>query len=191
MNTKIMEGLVGATTNMRQTDTTMRVFRDARRRGDLDVMERAMEYTGDYTQKAGEYQEKAQEGMEEEAQEVREKMKAQMAEAIQNRKEEQKEQDEKLAEAKEKKQQADTLEVSQEGQALLLDNLGMPKGQTQPGTGAGLRRLWGSRQDIPYRYSGCREYPNAGCDGRYAELVVRMAWSGSFALRNLGSGGSF
>ena len=85
MNTKIMEGLVGATTNMRQTDTTMRVFRDARRRGDLDVMERAMEYTGDYTQKAGEYQEKAQEGMEEEAQEVREKMKAQMAEAIQNR----------------------------------------------------------------------------------------------------------
>lgn len=136
MNTKIMEGLVGATTNMRQTNTTMRVFRDARRRGDLDVMERAMEYTGDYTQKAGEYQEKAQEGMEEEAQEVREKMMAQMAEAIQNRKEEQKEQDEKLAEAKEKKQQADTLEVSQEGQALLLDNLGMPKGQTQPGTGA-------------------------------------------------------
>ncbi len=116
MNTKIMEGLAGASTNMRQTDTTMRVFRDARRRGDLDVMERAMEYTGDYTQKAGEYQETAQEGMEEEAKEVREKVKAQMAEAIQNRKEEQKELEERIQDSGEK---TDTVEVSEEGVALL------------------------------------------------------------------------
>lgn len=137
MNTKIMEGLVGATTNMRQTDTTMRVFRDARRRGDLDVMERAMEYTGDYTQKAGEYQEKAQEGMEEEAREVRERMKAQMAEAIQNRKEEQEEQEEKLKGAETKGAQADTLEVSEKGMSLLLENPEAAEGQPRPGTGSG------------------------------------------------------
>lgn len=114
MNTKIMEGLVGAGTNMQLTDTTMRVYRDARRRGDLDVMERAMEYTGDFTQRAGEYQETAREGMEEEAVEVREKREAQMAEAIQKRKEEQKEQEERLTGSEAR---ADTVELSEEGKA--------------------------------------------------------------------------
>lgn len=130
MNTKIMEGLIGAGTNMRQTDTTMRVFRDARRRGDQAAMERAMDYTGDFMEKAGEYQAKAQEGMEEDAREARERLKTQMEEAVETRREEQKAQETRregknvqgtaaAENGEEKKPIADSAQVSPEGLALL------------------------------------------------------------------------
>lgn len=44
MNTKTMEGLVGARTNMNLMNTPMRVFKEARRKGDTATMERAMGY---------------------------------------------------------------------------------------------------------------------------------------------------
>lgn len=43
MHTKTIEGLVGASTNVNLLNTPMRVFKEARRRGDTATMERAME----------------------------------------------------------------------------------------------------------------------------------------------------
>ena len=100
MHTKTLEGLVGARTNINLTDARMRVFRDARRRGDIAVMERAMEYVGKFADKAQEYKAEADEGMEEDAKEAREKAKQASEEAIQKRKEERKKLEERIAESK-------------------------------------------------------------------------------------------
>lgn len=118
MNTKTMEGLVGASTNIKNMDTPMRVFKDARRRGDLAVMERAMGYASDYAEEAYDYYDKAEKGMEEDAKEAREKVKELQEKAIQKQKEERQKLEEKL----EKSKEADTLEVSEEGKILLKQN---------------------------------------------------------------------
>ena len=55
MNTKTMEGLVGARTNMNLLDTPMRVYKEARRKGNTATMERAMGYAGEFSGKAEEY----------------------------------------------------------------------------------------------------------------------------------------
>ena len=73
MNTKTMEGLVGASTNMEMVNTPFRVFREARRRGDTATMERAMGYMNEFSEKAESYKVKADEGMKEDAKEAREK----------------------------------------------------------------------------------------------------------------------
>ena len=44
MHTKTMEGLAGASMNMKLLNTPFRVYKDAGRRGDTAVMERAMGY---------------------------------------------------------------------------------------------------------------------------------------------------
>ena len=75
MHTKTMEGLAGASTNMKLLNTPFRVYKDAERRGDTAVMERAMRYVGDFAEKAEDYQKKAEKGMEEDAKEAREKAK--------------------------------------------------------------------------------------------------------------------
>ena len=67
MHVKTMEGLAGADTNMKLLQTPFRVYKDARRRGDTAVMERAMEYVGDFSDKTEEYQEIAVKGVEEDA----------------------------------------------------------------------------------------------------------------------------
>ncbi|MDE6905833.1 MAG: hypothetical protein K2P76_13035 [Lachnospiraceae bacterium] len=118
MNTKTMEGLVGASTNMKNMDTPMRVFRDARRRGDISVMKRAMGYAADYAEEAYDYYDKAEKGMEEDAKEAREKAKEFQEKAIQKRREEQ----EKLNERLEKLKEPDTVEVSEEGKGMLEEN---------------------------------------------------------------------
>lgn len=100
MNTKIMEGLVGAKTNVDLVNTPMRVYRDARRRGDLATMERAMGYAGEFAEKAQEYKTEAKEGMKEEAEEIKENAKE----------EREKELEERIGK--------DTLEVSEEGRKL-------------------------------------------------------------------------
>ena len=73
MNTKTMEGLVGARTNMNLLDTPMRVYKEARRKGNTATMERAMGYAGEFSGKAEEYKAEADKGMEEDAKEAREK----------------------------------------------------------------------------------------------------------------------
>ena len=91
MHIKTMEGLVGARTNMDLLNTPFRVFKEARRRGDTAVMERAMGYVGEFSDKTEEYKVKADEGMKEDAKEARKGLEAKQEEAIRKRKEEQEE----------------------------------------------------------------------------------------------------
>ncbi|MDE6891395.1 MAG: hypothetical protein K2P50_06330 [Lachnospiraceae bacterium] len=98
MNTKIMEGLVGARTNMNLTNTPMRVYREARRKGDTAAMERAMGYANDFCGKAEEYKAEADKGMEEDAKKAREDAKLQCEEAVQKRGEEREKLEERIEE---------------------------------------------------------------------------------------------
>ena len=131
MHIKTMEGLTGAQTNHNLLKVPFRVFKDARRRGDLGVMERAMEYVSDFAGKSQEYQAKAEEGMEEDAKEAKEREKLELEKAIERRREENEELEE-LEETKEGNPAAkefttpdgetapapDTLELSPQGKAL-------------------------------------------------------------------------
>lgn len=121
MNTKTMEGLVGASTNMNLVNTPMRVFKEARRKGDTATMERAMGYAGEFADKAQEYKTKADEGMKEEAKEAREKEKLEREKAIEKRKEERENLEARIEESKDAK--VDTVEVSEEGKILLKDTV--------------------------------------------------------------------
>lgn len=91
MHTKTMEGLIGARTNMNMTNVPMRVFKEARRRGDIGTMERAMGYVNDFETRAYQYKDTAEEGMKEEAEEAREKRKQELEERIEKSREERKE----------------------------------------------------------------------------------------------------
>ena len=82
MHTKTMEGLAGASMNMKLMNTPMRVYKEAERRGDTAVMERAMGYTCDFADKAKDYQKTTEKGMEEDAKEAREKAKTEQENAI-------------------------------------------------------------------------------------------------------------
>lgn len=119
MNTKTMEGLVGARTNMNLLNTPMRVYKEAKQKGDTAAMERAMGYAVDFADKAEEYKAKADKGMEEDAREAREKAKAECEEAIRKRGEEREKPEERIA----KSSNACLLEISGEGKALVKDNI--------------------------------------------------------------------
>lgn len=75
MHTQTMEGLIGARTNMNLMNVPMRVYKEARQKGNTAAMERAMGYVMDFSERAQEYQKKADEGMEKGAKEAREKEK--------------------------------------------------------------------------------------------------------------------
>ena len=90
MNTKTMEGLIGAGANMKLADTPIRVYKEARRKGDTATMERAMGYVNEFEDKADEYRVQAEKGTLEEAKEAREKAKLEREEAIKKRREERK-----------------------------------------------------------------------------------------------------
>lgn len=120
MNTKTMEGIVGAKTNMNQLNTPMRVYREARRKGDEGAMERALGYAGEYAKKAEGYRMETQEGMREDAKEAREKEKAAREKAIENRRKQREETEKTLEKARNEK--ADTVEISEEGKALLKEH---------------------------------------------------------------------
>lgn len=96
MNTKTMEGLIGAGTNMELVNTPMRVFKEARRRGDTATMERAMGYASEFADKAETYKIKAGEGTQEDAKESRKEAEQAREEAIEKRREERREQAEEL-----------------------------------------------------------------------------------------------
>lgn len=91
MHTKTMEGLIGARTNMDMTNVPMRVFKEARRKGDTATMERAMGYVNDFEDRAYQYKDTAEEGMKQEAEEAKEKAKQKLEETIEKRREERKE----------------------------------------------------------------------------------------------------
>ena len=116
MHVKTMAGLTGARTNMELARVPMRVYKEARRRGDLSAMERAMGYAGEYSKKAESYRKETMEGMKEDAKEAREKEKAEREKAIEKRKLEREETQERIERIQ--NENADTVEISQEGKAL-------------------------------------------------------------------------
>lgn len=130
MNTKTMEGLVGARTNMNLMDTPMRIYKEARQKGDTATMERAMGYANEFSGKAEEYKAKADKGMEEDTREAREKAKVQREEAVQKRREERENLEEKTRENRNADTNTDAigtrdcfLEISEEGKVLLQDSI--------------------------------------------------------------------
>ena len=123
MHTKTMEGLIGARTNMNLMNTPMRVFKEARRKGDTETMERAMGYVGDFSDKAEEYKAEADKGMEEDAKEARKKAELKREEAVQKRREEREKLEAKIEENRNADTNADTVEISEEGKVLSKDNL--------------------------------------------------------------------
>ena len=121
MNAKTMEGLIGAGKNMNLVNTPMKVYKEARRKGDTATMERAMGYANDLTDRADAYKSKAEEGMKEEADEMREKEKAEREKRIEARKEDR----EKLEERINETRGNDTVEISEEGKILQQENLNL------------------------------------------------------------------
>lgn len=76
MNVKTMEGLLGANANINLMATPMRVYEEAKIKGEEDKMERAMGYVGDFSNKAQSYTANVGEGLIEEAEEAKEAQKA-------------------------------------------------------------------------------------------------------------------
>ena len=113
MHTKTMEGLAGASMSMELLNTPYRVYKDAERRGDTAVMERAMGYVGEFADKAEDYQKKAEKGMEQDAKEAREKAKTEQEYAIQKRKEQREEMEKRIAESR--NGDTDTISISESG----------------------------------------------------------------------------
>ena len=116
MHTKTMEGLAGASLNMKMLNTPFRVYKEAERRGDTAVMERAMGYVGEFADKAKEYQKKTEKGMKEDANEAREKAELEQENAIRKRKEEREELEKKIAESRNGNK--DTVSISENGKAI-------------------------------------------------------------------------
>ncbi len=143
MNTKTMEGLSGASANMKLVNTPMRVFREAKRRGDTATMERAMGYAMQFFNKAEEYKNKAGEGTREEAEEIRERAEEETKEIIEKRKEEREKLEERIETGKETgketDKETDTVEISEEGRILLEQNSNLYKTDYQGTKPAGYK----------------------------------------------------
>ncbi len=122
MHTKTMEGLIGARVNVELLNTPFRVYKEARLKGDTAKMEQAMGYMSEFNEDAYEYKKEADEGMKEDAEENRKIAEEQLEEIIQNRKEEREQLEEKMAEKKDDDTIIDTVEISEEGKALLEDH---------------------------------------------------------------------
>lgn len=133
MNAKTMEGLVGARTNMNLTNTPMRVYNEARRRGDTAAMERVMGYVGEFADKAEEYKAKADEGMEEDAKAARERAKAEVEKAVQKRKAEGEKTNEQAEENGNADINADIVEISEEGRELLKSSMDLERVEPEGG----------------------------------------------------------
>ena len=118
MNIKTMEGIVGARTNMKLLNTPFRVYKEARRKGDTETMERAMGYVNKCSDRADEYKAEADQGMKEDAEAAREREKLEREKAIQKRREEREELEARVEESK----GTDSVEVSEEGKVLLKEN---------------------------------------------------------------------
>ena len=119
MNTKTMEGLVGASTNINMVNTPLRVYKEAERKGDTATMERAMGYVNEFSGKAGEYKAEADEGMKADAKEAREKAKLEREKAIDRRREEREKLEERIEERRETRANID--EISADGKVSPKD----------------------------------------------------------------------
>ena len=125
MHTKTMEGLIGARTNMNLMNTPMRVYKEARRKGDSETMERAMGYANECSDRAEDYKAEADEGMKKDAEETRKIAKEQREEAIQKRRDEREKLEKKIEENRNGDANTDTVEISEDGKVLLKDSTGL------------------------------------------------------------------
>ncbi len=117
MHAKTMEGLAGASMSMKLMNTPIRVYKEAERRGDTAVMERAMGYASDFADKAEDYQKTTEKGMKEDAKEAREKAKAEQENAIQKRREQREELKKRIEEKR--KGDTDAISISESEKATL------------------------------------------------------------------------
>lgn len=138
MHAKTMEGLMAASINIQQTDGPMRVYREAKQRGDYGKMEQAMGYVTEFACRAVDGKELAEEEMKEEAKEAREEKQQRLEEAIERAREERQENEVQTKAADTK----DVVEISQEGQIKLetsVESAGTgtePANADKPGTSA-------------------------------------------------------
>ena len=120
MNIQMMEGLMGASSNIRLSGTSMSVYRQASAEGDTEKMQRALGYTGECTEKAVKYQEKMDKGMEAEAEAARERAKLEQEAAIEKRREERKRAEEGAD--PDRPQETDLVQLSEAAKAALKNN---------------------------------------------------------------------
>ncbi|WP_325199057.1 hypothetical protein [Oscillibacter sp.] len=132
MNIQMMEGLVGASASIKLSGTPMSVYRQASAEGDEEKMKRALEYTGDCTEKAVKYQEKLEKGMEAEAKAEREKAKLEREAAIEKRREERKQAEEGAG--PDAPRTADLVQLSEEAKAAQRDKPVEMKADSEPVT---------------------------------------------------------
>ncbi len=104
VNPQIIEGLMGASANIKMAGTPMSVYRQASAEGDTEKMKRALGYAGECTQRAAKYQEKLEEGIKAEREEAKKDKEAE----LDNRLEEQNKPEHKCT---------DTVEISEEARA--------------------------------------------------------------------------
>ena len=120
MNVQMMEGLLGASSNIKLSGTPMSVYRQASAEGDTEKMKRALGYTGECTEEAVKYQEKLDEGMKAEAKAEKEKAKLEQEAAIEKRREEHKRAEEGTEAGR--PQGTDLVQISEEAKAALKNN---------------------------------------------------------------------
>ena len=120
MNIQMMDGLLGASSNIKLSDTPMSVYRQASAEGDMEKMERALGYTGECTEKAVKYQEKLDKGMKAEAKAEKEKAELEQEAAIEKRREERKRAEEGTESGR--PQEADSVQISEAAKAALKNN---------------------------------------------------------------------
>ena len=128
MNAKTMEGLIGAGKNIDLVNTPMKVYKEARRKGDTATMERAMGYANEFAGKAEEYKTQADEGTREDVKEEREKAKSEREKIIEKRRQERRKSEGKIQESRDTGNNdiliEDTVEFSEKGLALLKECTG-------------------------------------------------------------------
>lgn len=179
MNTKTMEGLVGARTNMDLLNTPFRVYKEARLRGDTATMERAMGYVNEFSDKADEYKAEADKGMKEDAQEAREKTELEREKALQKRREEREILEEKIEETRDQNEESDTVEVSEEGKALLQENAG-----TELDGSDNIAKAVTDKETVVYTKNG--EVSRPGQSTNISVSVLTEAWNSKRGLRRGG-----
>lgn len=100
MIARTAEGLIGANVAMKEIRTPMKVFKEARARGDTDKMKRAMGYVEKCSDDAWEHKAKADEGLKQEAVEAKEKAQLEREELEQRLKENRRETEKRIEEAR-------------------------------------------------------------------------------------------
>ena len=117
-----MEGLIGASANMKLSRTPMRVYKEAERREDTESMKRAMGYVTDFQGKANKYSDMAQKELAKELKEERKEQEIRHEQALERKKET----EEYIAKIQENNKtdilETDSVEISEEGKAVLKNN---------------------------------------------------------------------